>query len=103
MHLYHCELDEEHTDDALEDIASAWLEVARGMKGGENLQANLYFPIAAEMGEGDFLFMVVAPSFEDMGAFLDAYADSPLEDIDDQFDELADCPNSSMWESIPVE
>jgi hypothetical protein len=103
IHLYHCELEDEAHDDALTEIASKWLEVARGMKGGENLQVNLYFPIAVEMGESDFIFMVVAPSFAEMGAFLDAYADSPLEDVDDEFDKLAVCPHSTMWESIPVE
>ena len=103
IHLYHCELEDEAHDDALQQIASTWLEVARGMPGGENLQANLYFPIAAEMGEQDFIFMVIAPTFEEMGAFLDAYADSPLEEIDDEFDKLAVCPDSTMWESIAVE
>lgn len=103
MHFYHCELEDEAHDDVLAEIASRWLEVARGMKGGENLQANLHFPIAAEMGERDFIFVVIAPSFEEMGAFLDAYADSPLEEIDDDFDKLAVCPDSAMWESITVE
>jgi len=103
IHLFHCELEDEAHDDALEAIASKWLEVARGLPGGENVQANLYFPIAADMGEKDFIFMVITPTFAEMGAFLDAYADSPLEDVDDDFDKLAVCPDSTMWESIAVE
>ena len=103
IHIYHCELDEETTDDALTEMASKWLEVARGMPGGENLQAELHFPIAADMGEKDFIFVVITPTFEEMGAFLDAYPDSPLEEIDDEFDKLAVCPDSTMWESIAVE
>ena len=30
---------------------------------------------------------------------MDAYAGSPLEKIDDRFDELADCPINDMWEA----
>ncbi len=102
IHIFHCEQEDEASDEALKEIASAWLKAAREMKGGENLQVFLYHPIAVEAGEQDFLFMVVAPSFEEMGAFLDAYEGSALEDIDDEFDELAACPDSSMWESIKV-
>ena len=102
VHVYHCEQEDEATDEALEAIASEWLAAAKKMKGGENLQIFLYFPVAAEFGEHDFTFMVIAPDFEQMGAFIDAYAGSPLEDIDDRFDELASCPNSSMWEAVPI-
>ena len=94
--------EDDATDEALEVIASEWLEAARTMKGGKNLKVLLYFPIAVEMDEHDFLFMVVAPDFEQMGAFLDAYAGSLLEDIDDQFDDLAACPNSAMWEAVAI-
>ncbi len=102
IHIYHCEQEDDATDEALEAIASEWLKAAKTMKGGKNLKVLLYFPIAVEMGEHDFQFMVVAPDFEQMGAFLDAYSGSILEDIDDKFDELAACPDSAMWEAVAV-
>lgn len=102
VHLFHCISEDETTDDALEAIASEWLAAAKQMKGGKNLQIFLYFPVAVGAGEHDFSFMVIAPNFEQMGAFLDAYAGSPLEEIDDRFDELAHCPISDMWEAERV-
>ncbi len=102
VHVYHCEQEDEASDEALEAIASEWLRVARTMKGGENLDIFLYFPIAVQSGEHDFVFMLIAPDFAQMGAFLDAYAGSPLEEVDDRFDELAACPNSEMWEAVPI-
>ena len=102
VHVYHCEQEDDASDEALQAIASEWLMVAKGMKGGENLKIFLYFPIAVESGEHDFIFQLIAPDFTQMGAFLDAYAGSPLEDIDDRFDELAACPNSAMWEAVPI-
>jgi hypothetical protein len=100
VHMFHCVSEDEATDDALEAVASDWLAAAKKMKGGENVQIHLYFPIAVGAGEHDFSFMIIAPDFAQMGAFMDAYEGSPLEEIDDRFDKLADCPISDMWEAI---
>jgi hypothetical protein len=102
MHMFHCVSGDETTDDALEAVASEWFTTAKKMKGGENLQIFLYFPVAVGAGEHDFSFIVIAPDFAQMGAFLDAYAGSPLEEIDDRFDKLAHCPISDMWEAVSV-
>ena len=104
VHVFHCHLnDDEAHDDSLALVAEEWLRVAKEQPGGENLELKLFFPIAAQMGEGDFLFVVTTPTFAEMGAFMDAYPDSPLEDVDDDFDQLADCPDSALWESVAVE
>ena len=102
VHLFHCEMEDEATDEELESLASEWFNAAKKMKGGENLKMFLYFPVAVGGNDHDFSFMVIAPNFEQMGAFMDAYAGSPLEEIDDRLDELADCPISDMWEAVPV-
>ena len=102
-HVFHCVQEDEAHDDALAAIASEWLEAARKMKGGENITVNVHFPVAADVGEVDFLFVVIAPSFEEMGIFLHAYDGSPLEEIDDRFDKLASCPQSALWDSITIE
>ena len=102
-HVYHCVQEEGAHDDALAEIASEWVKAARELKGGENIQVYVHFPIAADVGEVDFLFVVVAPSFEEMGEFLHAYDGSPLEEIDDRFDQLASCPNSAFWDSITID
>lgn len=102
VHLFHCIAADETTDEALEAISSEWLAAAKQMKGGENLQIFLYFPVAVGAGVHDFSFVLISPNFEQMGAFMDAYAGSPLEEIDDRFDKLAHCPISDMWEAVPV-
>jgi len=102
VHLFHCVAEDETTDDALQAIASEWLAAGKQMKGGEDLKIFLYFPVAVGANDYDFSFMVVLPDFEKMGAFMDAYAESALQEIDDRFDELADCPISDLWEAEPA-
>jgi len=102
MQIFRCSQDDDATDEQVDAIASEWLKAARGMKGGEKLEGHLLFPIAADMGEHDFAFVLTAPSFQEWGAFADAYAGSPAEEIDDKFDKLADCTKSTLWESFQV-
>ncbi len=102
--VFHCELDDDATEKQVEAGAAKWLEAAKGMKGGENLEAWVYHPVAVtNMGETDLLFIVVAPSFEEWGLFWDNYEGSPASKIDQENRELVVCPNSALWESIPVE
>jgi len=102
MQIFHCSQDDETTDEQVDEIAMAWLKAARSMKGGENLQGYLRFPVAADTGENDFTFVLVAPSFAEWGTFTDGYAGSPAEEVDAKFDELADCTKSTLWESHEV-
>ena len=103
IHIYHCVQEEEGSDAELEAIASEWLAAAKKIKGGANLEMFVYFPIAVDQGENDFNLMLITPNFTEMGEFIDAYAGSPLEEIDDRFDKLASCANSSMWEGVAIE
>jgi hypothetical protein len=100
--IFFCQQDDEATDEQVEAIASEWLKAAKGVKGGGQLEAYLRFPIAANAGEHDFAFVLVAPSFEEWGMFTDAYEGSPAQEIDAKFNELADCTQSTIWESFRV-
>jgi len=102
VQIFFCQQDDEATDEQVDEIAAAWLKAARTMKGGENLEAYLRFPIAAQVGEHDFAVVLVAPTFAEWGAFTDAYAGSPAEEIDNKFDEMADCTEATIWESHKV-
>ena len=97
-----CDQDDEATDEQLEELASEWLKRAKEIKGGDKLEAYLRFPIAANVGEHDFAFVLVAPSFEEWGAFTDAYEGSAAQEIDEELNELADCTKSTIWESFEV-
>jgi len=79
-------------------MAGKWLKAARQMKGGDKTVAYVYFPVAVNAtGQIDFLFVFVAPSFEEWGKFWDGYADdSPAAQVDTGTDKLFACPNSSL-------
>jgi len=103
VHIYHCMQEEQGSDEELEAIVAEWLAAAKKVKGGENMEMFVYFPVAVDQGDNDFNLMLITPTFAEMGAFIDAYAGSPLEEIDDRFDKLASCANSSMWEGVAIE
>jgi len=103
MQYFKCEQHEEATDEQLEEVAAAWLKAARQMKGGENLKVFLNFPVVAQMGEYDFFFVIVAPSLAEWGEFMAGYSGSPAEDVDEDFGNKADCPDSILFEGVKVE
>ena len=72
------------------------------IKGGEELQVFLNFPAAAKMGENDFGLIIVLPSFTDWGTFRDGYKAANVAKFDAQFDDMASCPDSALWEMIEV-
>ncbi len=102
IQVYACQQSDEASDEQLEKVASAWLKAAKGMPGGENLEVFINFPVAAYMGENDFMFIVKAPSLQEWGEFMDAYPGSAASKVDEEFGDLADCPDSSLWESITI-
>jgi len=103
LHIITCEQDEETTDEQVEAIASEWLKAAKAVKGGENLDLYLNFPVAAKVGEIDVAMMLIAPSFAEWGAFMDNYPGSAAEAIDDKYEDDLDCGNGTLWESVKVE
>jgi hypothetical protein len=103
LHVFSCQQDEEATEAQIEAVASAWLKAAKSMKGGENLEVYVSWPTAADMGENDFMFIMIAPNFAEWGVFMDGYKGSPASKVDPQMGDLADCPDSSLWESEKME
>ena len=98
-----CEEGDGVSEDKLEEIAAIWIKAARTMKGGENLQAHIHYPIVAKMpGNGDFLIVLTAPSFAEWGIFWDGYKDSPAEMVDTEYSDVAICPDSALWESVEI-
>ncbi len=100
MAVYTCEQDEDASEADVTAAAEEWLQAAKGMKGGENLEVFTMFPVAVTMGESDFLFVVKAPSLAEWGTFMDGYAGSAVADADKKHADIADCPDSALWESV---
>jgi hypothetical protein len=101
--MWKCELDDDASEEEVKAMAGEWLKAARTMKGGERLEAYVYFPVAVNaIGETDVWFVVVAPSFEEWGKFWDNYAGSPAAEVDKRNQEKVVCPDSALWESVKI-
>ena len=104
VQIFVCEFNDDATADQVIAMASTWLKAAKGMPGGKHLDAYIRFPIAeGPEGEGDFRFVIATPTFADWGAFTDAYEGSAAAKVDDEFDKLADCGQSTMWEALKLQ
>lgn len=104
IQIFDCTFNDDATPDQVMEMASAWLKAAKGIKGGKNMDAYIRFPVAeGPGGEGDFRFVITTPSFEEWGAFTDAYEGSAVAKVDEEFDNLADCPDSTLWEGLKIQ
>ena len=104
IQIFVCEFNDDATAEQVTAMASTWLKAAKGMKGGENLDAYIRFPVA-EGGhdKGDFRFVITTPSFAEWGAFTDAYEGSAAAKVDEEFDNLVDCVDSTLWEGMKIQ
>jgi hypothetical protein len=103
VHVFYCEEGDNATEEQLEAAASKWLKAAKTMKGGDQLKAYVYYPLAAKLpGETDLLFVVVAPSVVEWGVFWNGYKDSPAEKVDNANREVVICTDSALVESVAV-
>ncbi len=103
VQMWRCEMDDDATESQVMEGAQKWLQAAKKVEGGENLEAYVYFPIAVNAtGEMDVMYIVVAPSFEEWGKFWDNYAGSTAAEVEVQNNDLVVCPDSVIWESFKV-
>lgn len=103
IQIFNCEFNGDADVDQVMEMAATWLKAARNTKGGENMNAYIRFPIAeGRNAEGDFRFVITTPTFAEWGAFTDAYEDSDAAKVDDEFDNLVDCGQSTVWEGIQI-
>lgn len=103
VQVYECERDDDTTDEQIEAMAEEWLKAAKGVKGGENLELYLNFPIAGQVGEMDLTMVLIAPSFAEWGTFTDNYDGSAVDKVDEKYSDDVDCPDSMLWDSVKVE
>ena len=103
VQIWKCELDDDATEAEVIGMARDWLKAAKKVKGGERLEAYVYFPVAvAGIGEYDCLFVVTAPSFEEWGRFWDNYegSEAALTEVANQ--EMVITPESAVWEVVKI-
>ena len=102
IQIFNCEYEGEATEDDVLEMVTRWFKAAKTLKGGENLQIYLRFPVAASVDDIDFKFVLVTPDFAEWGVFTDAYDLSKLQEIDDELEKVADCNDASLWEGGEV-
>ena len=102
VQMFKCEMDDDASEKDVKDYAAKWLKAAKTMKGGENLEAYVYFPVAVNnMAETDMVFAIIAPSFAEWGMFWDSYGGSAAAAADKEHDMIS-CPDSAVWESFKI-
>lgn len=98
IQIFNCQLEGDATNEDLMEMAKKWLDAAKTIKGGENLQVFIRHPVSAAVDHIDFKFVIATPDFAAWGAFTDAYESSTIADIDDEFEKIAICSESTLWE-----
>ena len=103
MQMWRCEIVGDASEEDILANAAKWLKTARTLKGGENLNAAVHFPVVVSAtGSVDMMLTVTAPTFEEWGRFWDTYIDSDAEGLENEH-KLTICPNSVLWQSYKVE
>jgi hypothetical protein len=102
VQVWECTLHDGKTGAELEKVSSAWLAAAKGMKGGSELKVYHEMPLAANAGEGGFNFVLTAPDAAIWGTFWNGYGGSAASKADEDWDKVADCSGSSLWNSAEV-
>jgi hypothetical protein len=102
VQVWTCTLKDGKTSADVTQASTAWLAAAKGLKGGADIKAYHEFPLAATAGSGGFNFVMILPDAETWGAFTGGYADSPAAKADDDWNAVASCSGSSLWESVEV-
>lgn len=104
VHMWACEMDDTATEEQVEEQAANWLAAAKKIKGGENLKAYVYFPIAVNATvQMDLMFVVIAPSFTEWGTFWDNYHGSEAAALEELQHKAVICPDAVLWEGFKVE
>lgn len=103
LQIWNCKLNDGKTGAELMAVSSAWLKAAKTMDGGEDIEAFVDFPIAANTGDGAFSWVMVLADAKTWGIFNNEYDGSPAAKVDEEFGEIATCKSSSIWQSVAVE
>ena len=71
--VWYCTLNPGRTLDDARSASADWLQAARTLPGGAELDLSLRWPIVVADSAEDFEFVIRAPSLETWGAFYDGY------------------------------
>ena len=101
-HIFRCEQDDDASQADLMAVASKFLAAAKGVEGGKNLKMSLHLPLAGANGTTDFALVLTLPTAAEWGTFSDNYEGSAPSAFNEEWDELAACPDSTLIKSVEV-
>ena len=102
VQVWKCTRHEGKTDADIEKASSAWLAAAKNMQGGADLEVYHSYPMAANAGVGGFEFVLIAPDPATWGTFMAGYGGSAAAKADEDWDKVADCSGSALWNSTAI-
>ena len=98
--VYNCQQSDSASEDDVIAAAADWAKTAKTIKGGENLEVRVMFPVASVMDGNDFMFVVILPSFIEYGVFMENFSTRETADEDKKYADLVNCDDSALWESF---
>ena len=98
--VYNCQQSDDASEDDVINTAESWLKEAKKVKGGENLEVRVMFPVAAVMNDNDFMFVVISPSFTEWGVFMENYEGASEAKDSKTYADIVQCDDSALWESF---
>jgi len=102
VQVYKCKLLEGKTQEDIMTVSKQWLDAAKTMKGGENLEVYIDFPVVGK-SDGAFSFVMIASDLETWGTFTNGYPGSAAAKADEDWYKAASCSYSSLGSSTKVE
>lgn len=96
VQVWDCGLKDGVDEAALVEHAGMWLEAARKVDGGKEIQGHIFFPVAIpSSAHVDVKVVLHWPNFAEFGKFWDAY---PASDAAELEGKALVCPGSEIWE-----
>jgi len=103
-HVWSCEIVAGKSLADVRAVSEQWLQAARTMNGGDQLELHIDLPTVVEDSADRFNFVLLAPSLQAWGTFYDGYSEtSPVGKADVDFAGVATCSGSTLWESIKID
>lgn len=104
IQIWSCGLNDGHSGDDAVSVSQEWLDAAKAVDGGAELNVILRFPLAADLKDGSFSFVLIAPDAQTWGAWVDKSADdTKLAASNVAWSEVAHCTGSSMWSAVNLQ
>lgn len=104
IQIWACEVINGHSSAEAIEVSSAWLEAAKTIEGGEGLNVLLRFPLAAEVNDDSFSFVLVAPDAKTWGTWVDSSpGNAALAAANEAWNVVGFCSGSSMWSAVNLE